>query len=163
MKEIKKDFLFGDCLEKMSLIPDKSVDLVFTSPPYADKRKNVYDTVSEEKYVEWFLPRAKQIKRILNPRGSFFLNIKPGSNNGERSLYVFDLVLALKRELDFKFIDEFSWVKMPYMGSYPNKLKNSFEPIYHFSVDNPNDIIFNPLACGTPLKDSSLKRAFRKE
>ena len=77
-----------DCLETMTRLPDNSVDLIFTSPPYADRRKSTYGGVKEEEYIEWFLPIANQIKRILKPTGSFFLNIKPHTHNGERSLYV---------------------------------------------------------------------------
>lgn len=159
MKKINK-VINDDCLNVLKNMEADSVDLVFTSPPYAEQRKNTYGGINEEHYVEWFLPIANEIKRVLSPTGSFFLNIKPHSDNGERSLYVFDLVCALKRELGFKFIDEFSWNKNPFPGKYSNKFKNGFEPIYHFSKST--NIKFNPLACGTPIKEDSYKRGKRK-
>lgn len=52
------------------------MDLVITSPPYADQRKHTYGGVKPDDYVEWFLPIADELKRVLKPRGSFILNIK---------------------------------------------------------------------------------------
>ena len=69
----------GDCkkiLTDNSKFPDKSVDLIITSPPYADKRKNFYGSVHPDDYVEWFLPVGKELFRILKDNGSFILNIK---------------------------------------------------------------------------------------
>ena len=91
MSEGKKEILFGDCLDLMKTIDDNSIDLVFTSPPYAERRKATYGGTNENEYVDWFLPIGAEIKRILKPTGSFFLNIKPHTNKGERSLYVYDL------------------------------------------------------------------------
>ena len=143
-------------------IPDNSVDLVFTSPPYAERRKNTYGGIKEDEYVDWFKTIAIELKRILKPTGSFFLNIKPHTNNGERSLYVFDLILSLKREVGFFFVEEYCWVKNPFPGGLKGRFKNAFEPVYHFTVSHPNNIKFNPLACAAPVKEDSLKRAGRK-
>ncbi len=155
--------IFGYCENELKKLPDNSVDLIFTSPPYADRRKNTYGGISEDKYVEWFKPIAIELKRVLKPTGSFFLNIKPHTNNGERSLYVFDLVLMLKRELGFKFVDEICWTKNAFPGALKGRFKNGFEPIYHFTKQTPNDITFNPTACGTPIKEESIARAKRKQ
>ena len=106
MKWINK-ICHGDCLETVKQFPDSSIDMIFISPPYANRRKSSYDGVEEKKYVEWFLPIANEFKRILKSTGSFFLNIKPHTHAGERVLYVFDLVLALKHKVGFLFIDEF--------------------------------------------------------
>ena len=155
--------LFGDCLDVIKNLPDNSVDLVFTSPPYAERRKTCYGGISEDKYIEWFKPIAIEIKRVLKPTGSFFLNIKPHTNKGERSLYVFDLVIMLKRELGFLFVDEFCWTKNAFPGKLNGRFKNGFEPIYHFTKESPNNITFNPLACGTPIKEESIARSYRKQ
>ena len=80
--------LHGDCLEVLQCVPDASVDLILTSPPYADQRKNVYGGVHPDHYVEWFMPRAEQFHRVLKPTGSFILNIKERVVNGERHTYV---------------------------------------------------------------------------
>lgn len=158
---------YGDCKDVISnLLIDKhsaQVDLVFTSPPYAERRKNVYGGVPEEDYVSWFLPIGDLIKTLLRKEGSFFLNIKPHTKKGERSLYVYDLVIALRNTVGFLFVDEFCWKKNPFPGMLKGRFKNAFEPIYHFSKISPNNIIFNPLACGTPIKKESVARSYRKQ
>lgn len=159
----KNKVICGDSKDILKEFPDSSVDLYITSPPYAERRKNCYDSIHEDKYVEWFSPFAKEIKRTLKPTGSFFLNIKPHTNKGERSLYVFDLVQHLKRDLGFLFVDEFCWIKNPFPGNYNGRFKNGFEPVYHFTKSQPSKIKHNPLACGTPIKEESIKRANRKQ
>jgi len=95
--EIKNEFLIGDCEEELKKIPDNSVDLIFTSPPYADQRKKTYGGIHPDNYVEWFLPKADQMLRVLKPTGTFVLNIKEKVVNGERSTYVMELILAMKK------------------------------------------------------------------
>lgn len=163
---MKSDYLInfvvlGDCKDRLSEIPDNSIDMIFTSPPYADRRHKVYDGMHEKYYFSWFHPIAKELYRVLKPSGSFFLNIKPHTRRGERSLYVFDLVIGLQRGIGFKFVDEFCWTKNAFPGSLKGRFKNGFEPVYHFTKSN--NITFNPLACGTPVKEESRKRAFRKQ
>jgi len=148
--------------KELKKLPDNSVDMVFTSPPYADRRKKTYGGISEDKYVEWFTPIAIEIKRVLKPTGSFFLNIKPHTNKGERSLYVFDLVLFLKRNIGFWFVEEYCWTKNAFPTGVKGRFKNGFEPVYHFTIENPNQITFNALACGTPVTKETKDRAFRK-
>jgi site-specific DNA-methyltransferase (adenine-specific) len=155
--------IHGYSEQELKGLPDNSVDMVFTSPPYADRRKNTYGGISEDVYIEWFKPIAVEIKRVLKPTGSFFLNIKPHTNKGERSLYVFDLVLSLKRDLGFLFVEEYCWTKNAFPGSLKGRFKNGFEPVYHFTKSNPNEITFNPVACGTPIKPESIARTYRKQ
>src|SRR5512143_2274831 len=83
----------GDCREILPSLPDSCIDLVVTSPPYADRRKSTYGGITPEEYVEWFLPIADQLFRVLKPQGSFVLNIKERVVEGERGTYVFELVL----------------------------------------------------------------------
>lgn len=155
--------IHGDCLEKMKDIESGSIDMIFTSPPYADRRKNTYGGEKADKYVKWFLPFVGEFKRILKPSGSFFLNIKPHTENGERSLYVFKLVISIVEELNLKLIDELCWTKNAFPGGYKGKFKNAFEPVYHFAKNKASDIIFNPVACGTPMKAESIARTYRKQ
>jgi site-specific DNA-methyltransferase (cytosine-N4-specific) len=91
---------------------------VITSPPYGLHFKKEYGNVDQDKYVEWFLPFAKEIKRVLKPDGSFVLNIggswTPGAPT--RSLYTYRLLLALCDEVGFHLAQEFFWynpAKMP--------------------------------------------------
>jgi len=154
------DIIHGYSENELKKLPDNSVDMVFTSPPYADRRKNTYGGISEDKYIEWFKPIAIEIKRVLKPTGSFFLNIKPHTNKGERSLYVFDLVLFLKREIGFRFTDEFCWTKLGVPGRFNGRFKNAFEPVYHFTLEK--GYTHNPYEVATKAKEVSLKRYKRK-
>ena len=107
---MKTNIILGDCREVLKTIADNSVDLVFTSPPYADQRKNTYGGIHPDKYVEWFLPIAVQLLRILKPTGTFVLNIKEKAVNGERSTYVLELILAMRKQ-GWLWTEEFVWHK----------------------------------------------------
>jgi len=126
--------LEGDCLDKLKGVSDSSVDLIVTSPPYADQRKGKYKGVSVLGYADWFLPIATELKRILKPTGSFFLNLKAHCEKKERSLYVMELVLKLRNEIGFNFVDEYVWYKSAAPRRKTFRLKNSWEPLYHFSL-----------------------------
>ena len=154
--------IHGLCEEELKKLDNNSVDLIITSPPYANRRVGTYGGISEDKYVEWFKPIAVEILRVLKPTGSFFLNIKPHTSKGERSLYVFDLILMLKRELNFLFVEEYCWTKNAFPTGVHGRFKNGFEPVYHFTKGKVKDITFNALACGTPLSEETIARAFRK-
>ncbi|HLX39974.1 MAG TPA: DNA methyltransferase, partial [Ktedonobacteraceae bacterium] len=73
---LQSKLLLGNCLDILPTFPDESVDLIVTSPPYADQRKDTYGGVHPDKYVEWFLPISAELKRVLKKEGSFVLNIK---------------------------------------------------------------------------------------
>jgi len=72
----------GDCKEELKNLPENSVDLIFTSPPYADQRKNTYGGIHPKKYVDWFLSIGEELLRVLKPTGTFVLNIKERVVNG---------------------------------------------------------------------------------
>ena len=91
-------FLQGDCRERLADLPDHAVDLIITSPPYADQRKHTYGGVAPDDYVAWFLPITAELHRVLKPRGSFVLNIKEKAAKGERQTFVLELVLALRKQ-----------------------------------------------------------------
>src|SRR3990170_2807823 len=104
-----------------------SIDLIVTSPPYADRRENTYGGIKPEKYVDWFLPISEQLFRVLNPTGTFILNIKEKSENGERHTYVIELILELRRQGWF-WTEEFIWHKKNcYPGKWPNRFRDAWE------------------------------------
>ena len=102
--------LLGDSSDILKTFPDKSIDFIITSPPYADNRKSTYDGVPIDHYVEWFSPIGEQLHRILKPDGSFILNIKERAVNGERHTYVLELILEFKR-LGWLWVEEYVWHK----------------------------------------------------
>ncbi|MCY4444098.1 MAG: site-specific DNA-methyltransferase [Proteobacteria bacterium] len=115
-------------------MPSDSVDLIVTSPPYADARKRTYGGIKPDEYVEWFSVRADEMLRILKPTGSFVLNIKEKCVNGERHTFVLDLILALKREVGFRWVEEYIWHKTTSApGKWKYRFRDSWERILHFS------------------------------
>jgi len=82
-----------DCVRGMRELPDACVDLVFTSPPYADLRD--YARVRPDDYAGWFLPAAFEMRRVLKERGSLVLNLNDRCVRGARHLFVFKLVVAM--------------------------------------------------------------------
>ncbi|OQX29373.1 MAG: site-specific DNA-methyltransferase [Spirochaeta sp. LUC14_002_19_P3] len=124
----------GDCLDVMKMFPDECVDLIVTSPPYADARAHTYGGISPDKYVEWFCLRAVEMKRILKPSGSFVLNIKEKAVDGERHLYVLELILALKKQLGFRWVEEYIWHKTTSApGKWKYRFRDAWERIIHFT------------------------------
>ena len=131
--EVKTDLKLGDCEKELKNIPNNSVDLIFTSPPYADQRKNTYGGIHPDKYVEWFLPISKQLLRVLKPTGTFILNIKEKVVNGERSTYIIELILEMRKQGWF-WTEEFIWHKKNcYPGKWPNRFRDAWERLLQFN------------------------------
>lgn len=115
----------------------EKVNGVFTSPPYAMQRKEQYGGVEASQYVEWWDAVQSNVRANLADDGSFFVNIKPHCEDGQRVLYVFDLVLAMVRRWGWRFVDELCWyLKDPLPGDFGERFKNAFEPVYHFVLTN---------------------------
>ncbi|MCD6375409.1 MAG: site-specific DNA-methyltransferase [Caldisericaceae bacterium] len=129
----KTEIYLGDCKDILKQLPDNSVDLIFTSPPYADQRKNTYGGIHPDEYVEWFLPISKELLRVLKPTGTFALNIKEKVVNGERSTYVIELILELRKQ-GWLWTEEFIWHKKnAYPGKWPNRFRDAWERILQFN------------------------------
>ena len=125
--------MLGDCREKLKELPDDSVDLIFTSPPYADSRANTYGGIKPDEYVEWFLPISAELLRVLKPTGTFILNIKEKVVNGERHTYVIELILAMRKQ-GWLWTEEFIWHKKNcYPGKWPNRFRDAWERLPQFN------------------------------
>lgn len=123
----------GDCQEVLATLPGESVDLIVTSPPYADKRKTIYEGVSADNYVSWFLPISAQLFRVLKPSGSFVLNIKERAVDGERHTYVIELILEMRKQ-GWLWTEEYIWHKRNcYPGKWPNRFRDAWERCLHFT------------------------------
>ena len=123
----------GDAFELLSTLEADSVDLIFTSPPYADQRRKTYGGISPDDYIDWFLPVAAELKRVLRPGGSFLLNIKERVVEGERHTYVLELILELRRQ-GWLWTEEFCWHKKnSYPGKWPNRFRDSWERCLQFN------------------------------
>lgn len=134
----------ADSLQLMRCLPADSIDLVVTSPPYALHFKKEYGNADQADYVDWLLPFAAEIKRIIKPSGSFVLNLGGAWQPGApvRSLYHFRVVIALCDLLGYNLAQEFFWynpAKMPAPAEWVNvrriRVKDSVEYIFWFVKD----------------------------
>ena len=128
--------VWGDAAQWLQRLPPESVDLFFTSPPYADAR--AYSRIHPDSYVEWFLPFAAAMLEATSPTGSFVLNIKnrvakSGELRGQRHPYVYELVLAMQR-MGWRWVETYVWAKPNAIpGRFGPRTKDSFEYVYHFA------------------------------
>lgn len=133
VKEITAKLLLGDCKEALKTIEDNSVDLIVTSPPYADSRTQTYGGITPDKYVEWFLPITSELLRVLKSSGTFVLNIKEKVVDGERHTYVIELILEMRKQ-GWLWTEEFIWHKKNcYPGKWPNRFRDSWERLLQFN------------------------------
>lgn len=153
------EIIEGDVLDGLGDIPDRSIDLVMTSPPYAEARARQYGGTPADQYVEWYRPIARELLRVLKKSGSYILNIKEGLVDGERSTYVIDLVKA-HREEGWRWHDEFIWHKPSgFVGDFGTRLPDAWEHCYQFARSPAPYIDKN--ANRTPISKSTAgKRAY---
>ncbi|GBF79620.1 DNA-methyltransferase [Aphanothece sacrum] len=129
----KNKIFCGDCLEVLQNFPDASVNLIVTSPPYADSRRSTYGGIHPDNYVEWFLPIAKELQRVLRDDGTFILNIKEKAVNCERHTYVIELILALKKQ-GWLWTEEYIWHKKNCTpGKWSNRFRDAWERCLQFN------------------------------
>ena len=161
----KHRLVCGDCRDlavvKRLLDPGKKdarqVAVAITSPPYATQREydpsSGFRPIPPEEYVAWYADVAANVAAMLAPDGSYFLNIKEHADDGERSLYVKDLVLAHRRQWGWRFVDEFCWRKTDngVPGGWNNRFKNAWEPVFHFCREQ--QIKFRPRRVGHESAD----------
>jgi len=131
-------FIQGDTFDLIKNLPDNSVDLVITSPPYSDIVNYGKDvsTKKPDDYCDWILPLFKEIYRVLKPSGSFILNINDKCEGGYRSTYIYDLISRNNKETKLKLYDTYIWHKR---NGIPNggtkRFRNTTEFIFHFCKD----------------------------
>jgi DNA modification methylase len=129
---------WGDSSEWLPALPAESVDLWFTSPPYADAR--AYSRIHPDHYVDWFLPYGKLMLEATKSTGLLVLNIKnrvanSGPLRGQRHPYVYQLVLALQQQ-GWRWLETYIWSKPNAVpGRYGPRTKDSFEYVYAFAKD----------------------------
>lgn len=133
MKKINTKIILGDCKEVLKSLDENSIDLIVTSPPYADSRNGTYGGIKPDHYVGWFLPISKELLRVLKPDGTFILNIKEKVVNGERHTYVIELILEMRKQ-GWLWTEEFMWHKKNcYPGKWPNRFRDSWERLLQFN------------------------------
>jgi DNA modification methylase len=137
----------GDSLDLLSDLPDNSINLICTSPPFALTREKAYGNEKQGDYVEWFVEFADHFKRVLTSDGSLVIDIGgswiPGSPT--RSIYHFELLVTLVRDLGFHLAEEFylfNRAKLPTPAQWVTieriRVKDAVNPIWWLSkTDRP--------------------------
>lgn len=146
----------GNSLNLLAELPEGSVDLVMTSPPFALQRQKTYRNVQETEYVEWIKPFGKEVFRVLKESGSFVLDLGGAYRSGvpSRSLYNFRVLLSFCDEIGFHLAEDFYWfnpAKLPSPIEWVNKrkirAKDSVNTVWWFSkTENPKADVKNVLA-----------------
>lgn len=119
------------------LLDGNRINIAFTSPPYASQR--AYDETSgfrpipPDEYVDWFEDVQANIRAHLAEDGSWFVNIKEHTEDGQRNLYVKDLTTAHVRQWGWRFVDELVWDTGGFPGRFNERFKNGWEPVFHFA------------------------------
>ena len=132
-KNTKADFYLADCLDVLKKLPSNSIDLIVTSPPYSDQRNGTYGGIHPDKYVEWFMPKSEELLRVIKPTGTFILNIKEKVVNGERHIYVLDLIKEMRKQ-GWLWTEEFIWHKRNcHPGKWPNRFRDAWERLLQFN------------------------------
>lgn len=133
---IDEGVTWGDSSVWLPKLPSGSVDLFFTSPPYADAR--AYSRIHPDRYVEWFLPFARAMFDATTESGSLVLNIKnrvakSGPLKGQRHPYVYQLVIALQN-MGWRWLETYIWAKPNAVpGRFGPRTKDAYEYVYHFA------------------------------
>ena len=134
------DAFLGDSREMLRCLPDNSVNLIITSPPFALRRKKEYGNVEADKYVDWFMPFAEEFWRILKDDGSLVIHIGGAWNKGQptRSVYHFQLLIALCQK--FHLAQDFYWynpARLPSPAEWVTvrriRVKDAVEPVWWLS------------------------------
>ncbi|MCX6252186.1 MAG: site-specific DNA-methyltransferase [Bacteroidetes bacterium] len=147
--------LCGDNRSVLSEFEDSS-DLIITSPPYADARKKHYDSISPEKFAEWFLTFHESFWKSLKDDGSLVINIKDKIVNGARHRYVWKTIDKLINE-GWICIDDYIWHKTnPMPGYWPTRLRDGWE--YCFHLAKSTNIFIDQKAVAVPVGDWVDKR-----
>lgn len=148
------------CIDHMKSIGEGVIDLVVTSPPYAEQRKDTYGGISEEIYPQWFTYIGQSVYKVLKDCGVFVLNIKENVNDGRRSTYVMETVLKLSKI--FNWNDTFIWNKTnPFPTGSKKRLKDGFEYCYVFTKSN--NYTFNPNNVLVPSTSKYLESEKRRK
>lgn len=109
-----------------------------TSPPYAAQRAEKYGGPQPDRYLGWWEHVQANVRAVLADDGCFFVNIKEHSDNGQRLLYVKELVVAMVREWGWAWVDELCWIKPAMPGKLHYTFRNGFEPVFHFACEAKN-------------------------
>jgi site-specific DNA-methyltransferase (adenine-specific) len=153
------DLRHGDCLDVMRTMDDASVDLIVTSPPYADARQSTYGGPSCDEYAAWFMPIAAEMKRVLKPEGTLIINIKEKVVEGERHTYVLELIIEMRKQ-GWLWTEEYIWHKKSSVpGKWNNRFRDGWERCLQFNKQRTFGMYQESVM--VPVADATSKRLNR--
>lgn len=124
--------MLGNCSNLIENLPANSIDLIVTSPPYAEKRKGVYGGIPADEYADWLFDISVKMMNVLKPSGSLIINIKEGTVNGQKETYVLEYILKMAKQ--YRWSESFIWNKPnPFPTGSPKRLKDAWEWCLHFT------------------------------
>jgi len=149
-----------DAIHGLLSLEDSTVDLVITSPPYADMKKYVDGSkgIPVKQYVLWLMDHVREIERVLKPTGSFILNINDKVSNKFRDPYVYELIYKITDSTTLKLYERLFWNKGKGL-SHPKRFGDKIEYLFWFA--KTDNFTFNIDEMRVPYSESSLKR-FKK-
>ena len=149
-----------DAIDGLRTLEDETVDLVITSPPYADMKKYVdgSEGIPVKQYVPWLMTYVREIERVLKPTGSFILNINDKVSNKFRDPYVYELVHRITDSTTLKLYERLFWNKGKGL-SHPKRFGDKIEYLFWFAKTEKFTINIDEMR--VPYSESSLKR-FKK-
>ena len=158
MKNNKVHYI--DAIHGLLTLEDNTVDLVITSPPYADMKKYVdgSEGIPVKQYVLWLMDHVREIERVLKPTGSFILNINDKVSNKFRDPYVYELIHKITDSTTLKLYERLFWNKGKGL-SHPKRFGDKIEYLFWFA--KTEKFTFNIDEMRVPYSESSLKR-FKK-
>lgn len=132
----------GDSLDLLAALPDSSINLVMTSPPFALQRQKAYGNKDQVEYIDWLTQFARHVHRVLKEDGSFVLDLGGAYGKGvpTRSLYNFRVLIKFCDEIGFYLAEDFYWYnpsKLPGPIEWVNKrklrVKDAVNTVWWFS------------------------------
>jgi len=150
----------GDCMKLFKKIEDESIDIVVTSPPYnlGIKYKSYKDRKSNSEYLNWMKEVSTEVKRILKPDGSYFLNVGSTSSNpwlaydiafSCREIFILQNHIIWNKSIS---VDDESYGHFKPINS-KRYLNHLYEDIFHFTKEGKKSI--DRISIGVPYKDES--------
>jgi len=158
MLDLTNKCIVGDCEQILWEVPDKSVNLILTSPPYAgieEKYRAGFAAPPPELYCDWFIPKVKEFHRVLADNGSFILNIDDKVIDGFRHPYVYELVVRIVKETGFQLFERINWNKGKCL-CHPKRFRNPVEHVFWFAKGK--NFTFHLDEMRLPYSAVSLKR-----
>jgi site-specific DNA-methyltransferase (adenine-specific) len=152
--------IHGDCLDVLPTLAPESIDVIVTSPPYnlGIAYRRYQDSRAEHDYLDWLLRVATELRRVMRPEASFFLNI---SGSSKAPWLPFELIVRLRGL--FVLQNHITWIKSiaigrDSVGHYKpvggkRFLHHNHEHIFHLTLTG--SVPLDRLAIGVPFKDKS--------